>query len=349
MTMSQPVKIVRTDCELECPHIDAVLRDKGHTLVLLPDGVSEAELIREASDADLILMCYTPITAKVIAGAKRLKGIVKYGVGIDAIDIEAAKARGIPVVNIPEYAEETVAEGAFALMIALAKKLMPVHSAMQTEGWAWPTARWRGSDIAGKTVGLVGVGRIGRSMARMAGAGFRARVLGYDPRVSAADMADAGVERRDDLRAMLAECDFLSVHCVLNEETHHLIGEAELAAMKPSAFLINVSRGAIVDEAALLEALQTGGIAGAGLDVFSQEPINTPGHLLAPLFAMENVLLTPHLTFYTEDAMRRLEQETLERCFEVIEGRPVRVNSGDPRLRSQSSGVVFGEKGPGPA
>ena len=327
------MKIVRTDLELETPRVDATLRERGHELVLLPDGIAEDALIAEVRDADLLLMCYTPVTARVIAAAGRLKGIVKYGVGIDAIDIPAARARGIAVVNIPEYAEETVAEGAFALMIALAKKLVPLQREMQSQGWAWPTQRWLASDIAGKTVGLVGLGRIGRSMARMAGAGFRARVLGYNPSVSAQEMREAGVEKRDDLREMLAESDFVSIHCVLNDQTRGLIGRAELAAMKPTAFLINTSRGAIVDEAALLDALERGAIAGAGLDVFSQEPLARTGHPMSRLYGMDNVILSPHLTFYTAEAMRRLEDETLERCFEILEGREVVVKSGDPRLR----------------
>jgi D-3-phosphoglycerate dehydrogenase len=326
------MKIIRTDLELETPHVDATLRAAGHTLVLLPDGIAEDALIAEVRDADLLLMCYTPITARVIAAADRLKGIVKYGVGIDAIDIPAARARGIAVVNIPEYAEETVAEGAFALMIALAKKMVPLQREMQAEGWAWPTQRWLGTDIAGKTVGLVGLGKIGRSMARMAGAGFRARVLAYDPHVSAAEMQAAGVEKCTDLHTMLAQSDFISIHCVLNPDTHHLIGPAEIAAMKPSAFLINVSRGAIIDEAALLDALDRGAIAGAGLDVFSQEPLAREDHPLSRLFQMPNILLSPHLTFYTAEAMRRLEVETLERCFEILEGREVLVKSADPRL-----------------
>ncbi len=327
------MKIIRTDRELETPHVDAVLRNLGHELVLLADGISEAALIAEVRDADLLLMCYTPVTARVIAAAGRLKGIVKYGVGIDAIDIGACKARGIVVVNIPEYAEETVAEGAFALMIALAKKLVPLQREMQRQGWAWPTQRWLASDIAGKTVGLVGLGRIGRSMARMAGAGFRARVLGFDPHVPAGEMREAGVEKRDDLREMLAESDFVSIHCVLNDDTSHLIGQAEIAAMKPTAYLINTSRGAIVDEAALLAALERGAIAGAGLDVFGQEPLARSGHPMSRLYEIDTVILSPHLTFYTAEAMRRLEDETLERCFEILEGRPVVVKSGDPRLR----------------
>jgi D-3-phosphoglycerate dehydrogenase / 2-oxoglutarate reductase len=335
------MKAVRTDRELECPDVDAGLRARGVELVLLPDGVAEEELCRAVADADLLLMCYTPISARVIAAAERLKGVVKYGVGIDAIDIPAATARGLPVVNVPDYAEETVAEGAFALMIALAKRLPEISAAVQRDGWIWPERRWLGRDIAGATLGLVGCGRIGRSMARMAGQGFRARVLGYDPHVDAATMRAAGVEKVDDLRAMLPACDFVSLHCVLNDETRGLIGTAELARLKRSAALINVSRGALVDEAALVEAVVAGRIGAVGLDVYSQEPLTRAGHPLSPLFGRDNVILVPHLTFFTREAMQRLEADTLARCFEILDGRPVSVRSRDPRLRAQTRGVVF--------
>jgi len=324
-------RIVRTDRELELAGVDAALRADGHELVLLPDGVSEDVLIREVEQARLLLMCYTPITRPVIENASKLKGIVKYGVGIDAIDLAAARERGIPVANVPEYAEETVAEGAFALMMALARKLKPLQRAMEGEGWAWPTGEWLGSDLAGKTVGLVGLGRIGSAFARMAAA-FRMRVLAYDPYVR---------NTAPDLRATLAESDFVSIHCVLNEETRHLIGERELRAMKPTACLINVSRGAIVDEAAMLRALVERKIAGAALDVYSQEPLARQGHPLSALYDMDNVILSPHLTFYTREAMARLEADTLERCREVLEGRPLTVRSRDPRLRAQTLGVRF--------
>src|ERR1051325_3457566 len=144
------MKVVRTDRELQCPRIDKGLIGHGARLVTLPERVTEDELAREVSDADLLLMCYTPVTRRVITEAKRLKGIVKYGVGIDAIDVAAAMRRGIPVVNVPEYAEETVAEGAFALMIALAKRLPAITAAVAREGWIWPEQRWLGQDIAGK-------------------------------------------------------------------------------------------------------------------------------------------------------------------------------------------------------
>jgi len=334
-------KAVRTDRELECPRIDAALRAANVDLTVLPDGVSEDVLADAVRDADLLLMCYQPVSARTIEAARKLKGIVKFGVGIDAIDIDAARRRNIPVVNIPEYAEETVAEGAFALMIVLAKKLVPISREMSEKGWIWPTPQWLGIDLAGRTLGIVGTGRIGRSMARMA-TGFRMRVLGYNPNVSADAMRQYGIEKCDDLIAMLEVCDVVSVHAALNAQTRHLIGARELAAMKPHALLINSARGALVDEAALVLALQEERIGGAGLDVFSREPLAHRDHPLSALFAMDNVILSPHLTFYTEEAMARLEDETLARCFEVLEGRPVLVKSHDPRLRAQTHGVIFG-------
>jgi len=334
-------KAVRTDRELECPEIDAALRERQVELVLLPEGVSEAELCAAVRDADLLLMCYTPITARVIAAAERLKGIVKYGVGIDAIDIPAAMTRGIPVVNVPEYAEETVAEGAFALMIALMKKLMPIGREMDAKGWAWPTPQWLGLDLAGRTLGIVGTGRIGGSMARMA-AGFRMRVVGYDPHVGEDAMRAGGIEKIGRLNDLLQMSDVVSIHAVLNDETRHMIGGLELSFMKPTAYLINAARGAIVDEAALLTALREKVIGGAALDVFSQEPLHAD-HPLAELFEMDNVILFPHLTFYTQEAMARLTEDTLARCREMLEGRPVLIKSHDPRLRAQTKGVTFAD------
>ena len=310
--------------------------------MLLGEDVSEDELIAAVREADLLLMCYTPVTARLIAAASRLKGIVKYGVGIDAIDIPAAIARGIPVANVPDYAEETVAEGASALMIALMKKIVPISREMASNAWAWPTPQWLGLDLAGRTLGLVGVGRIGRSMARMA-TGFRMRVIGYDPHAGEDELQRAGVEQITDLAALLAMSDVVSIHATLTEETRRLIGARELAQMKPTAFLINAARGAIVDDVALVAALQEKRIAGAALDVYSREPLAHAGHPLSALFGMDNVLLFPHLTFYTAEATRRLTDDTLARCREILEGRPVRIKSRDPRLRAQQEGVVFGD------
>jgi D-3-phosphoglycerate dehydrogenase len=327
------VKIIRTDREFETPCIDTNLRAWGHELVLLPGTVNEDVLCREVADADLLLTCYTPVTARVIGAAKKLKGIVKYGVGIDAIDIPAAHGCGIEVVNIPDYAEETVAEGAFALLVALTRKLTCLDRRIRSQGWAWPTPEWLGHDIAGKTLGLVGCGRIGTSLARMAGAGFRARVIGYDPYRSREQLAASAIEKYDNLHDLLAEADFISLHAVLNEETRGMIAAAEFDVMRPRALFINTARGALVDEEALLAALKKRTLAGAGLDVFSREPLDSSTQPLKALLTMDNVVVIPHLTFYTVEAMRRLEAETLERCREILAGRSFTIRSSDPRLR----------------
>jgi D-3-phosphoglycerate dehydrogenase len=332
---------VRTDAELQCPQLDSDMRELVDDYILLPDGVSQAELLATTKEADLILMCYTPIQREVIQAASQLRGIVKYGVGIDAIDMDAAIEHRVPVCNVPHYAEQTVAEGAFCLLLALAKKLITIDREMHRSGWFWPERRWLASDIAGKTVGLIGLGKIGRSMARMAGAGFAANVIAFDPAVDRSTMSRAGAHKVDNLTDLLRQADFVSLHCVLNHDTHHLLGRDEFSMMKDGAVLINVSRGDLIDETALLAALNTGKLVGAGLDVFSQEPLALHNHPASALFEHPNVILSPHITFYTQEAMQRLEAETLARCREVLSDQPLQVKSTDPRLRRQSHGVVF--------
>jgi D-3-phosphoglycerate dehydrogenase len=156
-------------------------------------------------------------------------------------------------------------------------------------------------------------------------------------------MSGIGVQKCSRLSDLLSSADFVSLHAVLTPETRHIIGRKELEQMKPSAQLINVSRGALVDETALIDALVSQRIAGAGLDVFSQEPLASPGHPFQQLLTQPNVFLTPHLAFYTHEAMERLEKETLERCNEILDGRPVLIKSRDSRLRNQLHGVVFAD------
>lgn len=327
------MKIVRTDMELELPLVDQTLIDLGHELILLPENTTEDELCEVVKDCDILLMCYTKITKKIIESAQNLKGIIKYGVGIDAIDIESAYDNDVVVVNIPDYAKKTVAEGAFTLMIALSKKLPQIKNQMNQNYWAWPELKWIGRDISGKTVGIVGCGKIGSSMGRMAGYGFGARVIAYDPYKTKEELEAKGIIKYESLEEVLKESDFLSLHAVLNDETHYLISEKELLHMKKTSFLINTARGALVDEMALLKVLEEGKIAGAAIDVFSIEPINKENHPLKKMYDMENVILFPHLTFYTVEAMERLEKEVLERCNELIEGCPVLIKSDDPRLQ----------------
>ncbi|MFK8079109.1 MAG: 2-hydroxyacid dehydrogenase [Granulosicoccus sp.] len=330
------IRIVRTDAEIECPAIDTALRDAGAELILLQGGIDSSALGNALAQADLLLMCYTPITAELITGAKHLRGIVKYGVGIDAIDIDAATAAGIPVVNVPEYAEQTVAEGAFCLMLSLMKRLIPMHRTMQNQGWFDPTCSWSGHDIHNKCIAVIGTGRIGCAFARMAGQGFGANVIGYDPYVDSDTMATAGIRKVDDLHALLGEADVVSMHTVLTPSTTGMFGSAEFAAMKRKPVFINVSRGALVDEQALINSLDQGQISAAGLDVYCDEPLNRSTHHLATLFDRDNVILLPHVTFHTHEAMHRLSEDTLARCVEILNGERLTIRSSDPRLRAQS-------------
>ena len=307
-------KILITDDEVHVENVIDELRIIAD--VIRCENNHEQTLVRDAQNADLIIVsCFTKITAPVIASAKNLKAILKYGVGVDNIDLEAATQNDVLVVNCPEYGSDTIAEHAFALMICLAKKLLHVDALMRKKGWLWPSAELLGTDLSGKTLGLIGFGRIGRAMARKA-LGFAMNIKIFDPYVGPEMARDLPAEFVS-LDALLRTSDIVSIHCILTPETQHLIGAAELKKMKNSAFLIDVSRGAIIREEALLTALQENRIGGAGLDVFADEPLK-PEH---PLFALQNVILTPHLAWYTKEAHERLEQETLQRVLEILESR----------------------------
>jgi D-3-phosphoglycerate dehydrogenase len=242
---------------------------------------------------------------------------VKYGVGVDNIDLQAARERGIPVANCPDYGSGTVADHAFALMIALARRLPPLDTQFRHHGWYWPETQWCGVDLEGKTLGIIGLGRIGRKMARRA-AGFDMRLIVNDPYVDPADAEREGHRARFvELDELLATSDFVSVHCVLTPETRQLLGERELRLMKPSAYLIDVSRGAIIDESALVRGLQEGWLAGAGLDVFQSEPL-ARDH---PLLSMPNVVVTPHLAWFTHEAAARQSRQAADAVLDLIAGR----------------------------
>ena len=304
-------KILRTDAELriveghmadlaKVAHVVTAERDDADTLCAL------------ARDADLILTCYAEIPAPVIEAAAKLKGIVKYGVGTSSIDVDCATRRGVMVVNCPDYGSDTVAEHAFALMIALARKIPVLDRVMRDGAWAWPAPERLGVDLAGKTIGIIGMGRIGLAMAQRA-AGFAMGIAAYSPYDRECPFPVDFVS----LDGLLARSDFVSIHATLTPETRGLLGAAELKAMKSSAYLVNVSRGAIVDEDALIAALREGWIAGAGLDVFHDEPLR-PGY---PLLGLDNVILTPHLAWYTREAFVRVERDTMDGIMAVLEGR----------------------------
>lgn len=289
-------------------------------------GLDGAALTAEIALADGIV---GPVTAAVLDAAPRLEVIGVPGSGTDHIDVAGATARGILVVNATGGQATAVAEHAVGLMLALAKRIAVSDRIFHAEGRFvgrehYTGAEWPGwpHEIGGSTIGIVGFGAIGRDLARKCRAGFDMRVLAYDPYLDAEAARALGVEPVATLADLLPECDWVSLHVPLTEKTRGLIGEAELAAMRPTASLIDLSRGGVVDEDALVRALRAGRIAGAGLDVFTEEP-GPDGH---PLYGMDNVVCTAHIGGWVEEAVPRLAAiMATEMLVALRGGRPTRL------------------------
>lgn len=269
--------------------------------------MDKAELIEALTRADALFPTVTDrIDAEILAAAPlRCKLIGNFGVGFNNIDIKAAKERGIVVTNTPDVLTHTTADLAMALLLAVARRLGEGERHLRAGDWSgWRPTHMMGTQVTGKTLGLIGVGRIGGAMAKKASHGFDMKVRAFDPFPPPAErLAELGVTLVDDLEEIFTGSDFVSVHCPATPENRHLVNAERLKAMNPGAFLINTARGDIVDEAALVAALQSGDIAGAGLDVFEQEPTVTND-----LLSMDNVVLLPHLgsaTTETREAMGR--------------------------------------------
>jgi len=279
------------------------------------DRTSDAELINRVVNADAILVGATPITQSIIDAAKVLKVVSRRGVGYDKIDLAALRRRKIPLTIVGTANSSTVAEHALGFILALARKTITYDRATRAGNW-----RFRESlvamDLLGKTLLLLGFGRIGRAVATRATA-FGMHVVAYDPLVPESVFEEFRVAPIKDLLSGLATCDFLSVHVPLTPETTGLIGEKELAAMKPTAYIVSTARGGVVDEEALLSALQTGLIQGAGLDVFREEPLPA-NH---PLLGLENVIFSPHSASLTRECAERMDTVAARNCLDAIDGK----------------------------
>ncbi len=311
--MSVPI-VLRTDAELNMGASWPASSSNAFRVITAENDEVET-ILNLVPEADLIFTCYAPLTAEVLTAGKRLRGIVKYGVGVDSIDVDAASELGIPVVHCPDYGTDTVADQAFALLISSARRITQLDQGMRKAGWLWPSQEYQGVDLTGKTLGIIGFGRIGKAMARRAG-GFGMCCLVCDPFVPH-DTEGWSNLRFTQLEEVLQEADFLSLHCVLTEQTREIIDRNALQLMKKSALLINVSRGALIDPPALVEALQAGQIAGAGLDVFVDEPLNRKH----PLYQLNNVIVSPHFAFYTCEAHERLESQCLVAVTQLLADR----------------------------
>jgi D-3-phosphoglycerate dehydrogenase len=286
----------------------------------LPALTDPEAVIERARDADALIIASAPITRRVMEALEGLKAVMRTGVGYDVIDVAAATELGVVVVNVPDIWIREVANHALALVLAWNRKIVTLDREMRAGVWSgrWP-AEVTGS-LHGETVGIVGLGNIGSAFARRAAA-LETRVIACDPYVDDARFTALGVERVD-LMTLAARSDYVSVHALLNAETRGLIGEAFLRRMKPTACLVNTSRGPVVDEAALVRALQEGRLAGAALDVFEEEPLPPE----SPLRRLDNVILTPHAAYFSSPAVAQVPQRCGEEIARVLlKERPINV------------------------
>ena len=310
--MSKPYRVVITDSSFATDEPERKVLEEIGAEVVRFQCKTEDEVIEAGRDADGLLVQWAPITEKVVDALEKVKVISRYGIGVDNIDIPAATKKGIYVCNIM-YTIDDVADHALSLMLALNRKI--VNSALVTRAgkWDWkefaPVKRMKDS-----CVGIVGLGKVGRTLAKRL-KGFEGRIIGYDPYLSDEAFKEIGVEKVD-IETLLREADFVSVHIPLTEETRHLIDEDQLKMMKKTAFLINTSRGPIVNEKALCKALEEKWIAGAGLDVLEEEPIKPDN----PLRGYENVIVTPHMAFYSESVLTEIQIKTAENVSATLKG-----------------------------
>jgi D-3-phosphoglycerate dehydrogenase len=268
--------------------------------------------------ADGVMVRMRPITAEEIARAQHVQVICKQGVGTDTIDLQAAKRHGIAVSRTPGVNSEAVAELAFSLSLSVTRRVSRFDRLLRA-GAPIVRPQHLGIEMQGKSVGIIGMGNIGSIVAKKWRGAFDAQLWAYDPYVPSDRWADLPHTRVQHLHEMLTHVDLLTLHLPLTDESRHMIGEAELALMKPDAVLINVSRGGIVDEVALAAALQRGHLFGAGLDVFEVEP-PPPDH---PLLAFDNLIATPHAAGGTHDTQRRSATQVAQQVIDVLNGGPV--------------------------
>lgn len=270
---------------------------------------------KEIVDCDGVIVRTAPFTAEIIRSAPKLKVIARHGVGVDNIDVEEASRHGIYVVNTPNANALSVAEATVAFILALAKKLKEMDVATR-RGEFKIRDLFSTMDIDGKVLGIIGLGRIGSLVAKKCQAAFSMKVLAFDPYIDPARAFELGVELVS-LERLLKESDFVTIHVPLTPETKGMIGEAQLRLMKPTAYIINVARGPIWDELAVLKAVEEGWIAGAATDVFVEEPPK-PDH---PFFKCEKILLTPHNAALTKECVVRMAEGAAQGVIEVLTGK----------------------------
>jgi D-3-phosphoglycerate dehydrogenase len=292
----------------------ALLRENAKVSVGFGPEARELDdaLLREVN---ALLVRTKPLSAQQIEKAPQLRVIARHGVGVDNVAVETATRRGIPVLITPRANLRSVAEHVFALALAVSRNLLRADRYVR-EGRFAERDSLMGRELFGETLGVIGLGRIGEEVARIGAAGFGMRVLGYDPYLEEKAARAKGVEPMSSLDELLSACDLVSVHVPLTQETRGLLGTRELGLMRPGSVLVQAARGGVVDEGALVEALRGGPLAGAGIDVFGEEP-PPADH---PLFSVENAVLSPHTAASTRQAMRRMGLDAARGILDILGG-----------------------------
>lgn len=311
------MKIVVVDhVYLEGEHLKK-LRSFGNLKVFKEPPRTPDDLKRRIEDADIVIVGWSKLSKGIIESAKKLRMISIWATSCHYADVQAAKEKGIVVTHVPSYATEAVAEYTIALMLSAARKLLPADKHVRKGGFDWRP--FGGVELREKTLGVVGTGSIGFRVAEISKA-FGMQVLGYDKYPNVKRAEEIGIEYVN-LHALVEKSDFITLHVTLTPETEKLIGKKELKIMKNGAIIVNTSQGKIIDEEALNEALKSGKVSYAGLDVFEEEPPAKDN----PLFKLNNTILTPHIGFNTVEAAKRCSDICIDNVAKFLEGQPQNV------------------------
>ncbi|HEY8607805.1 MAG TPA: C-terminal binding protein [Noviherbaspirillum sp.] len=288
----------------------AVLRGVGASVVLRPCDGDAVRVHKAVVDADAVMVRESPVDAAAIMAMRKCRAIVRYGIGVDNIDLDAARLRRIAVANVPDYGTEEVSDQALALLMAVARRIVTRDGEVRSGAWNIGPAQ-KMYRLAGKTLGLVGYGRIAAAFARkMRGVGVN-RVLVHDPYATLPPEVEA-----TDMDRLCAEADIVSLHAPLTPDTRHILDRRRIGLLRPAAIVVNTARGPLIDEAALAQALQEGRLFGAGLDVFAEEPVARDN----PLLRLRNVVVSDHTGWYSEEAIQDLQRKAAEEVARVLAG-----------------------------
>jgi D-3-phosphoglycerate dehydrogenase len=323
-----PFQVVITDCDHGSIEEEKKEFGRINAQLILAQVQDEKDLIRACREADGLINQYALLTRRVLENLPKCKVISRYGVGVDSVDLRAATDLGIIVANVPDYCIDEVANQTISMIFGLIRKTAFFDQKVKSGQWDFrlgiPIHRTQG-----KTLGLIGSGRIGLEVGKRIAA-FGVKVIAFDPYL---EKAPGGIELKD-FDSVLKESDFISIHCPLNDSTRHLIGELAFGKMEKKPIVINTSRGPIIDEEALIQALKKGLISGAGLDVLEKEPPESQN----PLLKMDNVVLSPHVSFYSVESISELKRRTAKNVADVLLGKwPSSVVNREVRGKTKAS------------